>query len=248
MEKQSVGIIGHTGRLGGLILRELIGGSIPFVSGLHFNRSSTHSLEDVFLRNDIVVEASSGSFVPEILKTAFLGKSPLIICATGWNKERYSNLLNDLSQRIPVIIGSNASRGSLLQARCVSQLAETLGEDFDIDISEKHHRNKSDDLSGTAYELASVMQQAKKEKFGHDYKVNTLNTGERADKVINIRSFRSGNIFGEHEVSFIGKDEMITVKHVAFNRRAFSLGIMNLLSILRERTVPPGSYAFEDFY
>lgn len=245
MGKQKVGIIGYTGRLGSCVVKQLEL-SEELEPGFHFNRSSNRPLEEIFLENDIVLDASSFSFFPEVLKAASLGKASLVIATTGWDRDLYLPVLEELAKRIPIVVAPNGSFGAVLQKYCVAILTRFL-KDFDVDVLERHHRKKKEPFSGTAEDLADIICRIKTDISGNDYDVRKISGGSRDSGKIDIRSMRSGNLVGEHEVSFTGDGEMITIKHTVFDRQVFAKGFVEIISLLTQSKKTPGIYSTEDF-
>ena len=237
--KTRVGIIGATGRMG-VLLTELLVADDTYALGLGFSRSTQadvgreRGLEAVFEENDMVVDFSSHHLVESILQTARKTPKPLIICTTGWSRVAVEKTIASISKQVPIVIASNTSVGACLQRHLAGVVAE-LSESYDVDISEKHHRNKIDSPSGTAKELLKTIQQDKKTTYNVDYKsYNPLTDGKRPPHRIGMTAQRSGNLAGEHEVTFTAGYESLSIKHLAFDRRLFAIGALRIISWLRD--------------
>lgn len=215
-----IGIIGITGRVGKLLCEEIDQNS-NFIRGKAFSREG-NSLEEVFADNDCVIDFSSPDLLKDILIAAINNPKPLIICTTGWDYNNYQKEIKEISAKVPLLIAPNTSLGACVQLFITKQLAKILGTDFDIDIIEKHHRNKIDIPSGTSRQLANSIIEVK----GHDYTVGEIKHGPRPDNFIGSVALRSGSVFGEHEVIFTGDCEMVSIKHQAFNRSLFAKGAL----------------------
>ena len=247
MSAKKIGIIGHTGRTGQILVNMLK--SHPyFKNGLNFSRKQAPalSINDVFEDNDYIIDFSSGAAINKILETALSIPKPLVICATGWSYEEVSNLINLLSNKTPLIIASNTSIGASLQQYIAEKLASMLGTEFDIDIHEQHHRNKIDIPSGTANSLAETIIDTKKKSHNLTYKVNKIDHGPRPDDTVGITSIRSGNIIGEHSIKFTSEEEMITITHTALNRELFARGALRMVEWIRKANPKPGLYSIKD--
>ena len=118
-----------------------------------------------------------------------------------------------------------------------------LGDRFDIEIVEKHHNQKIDAPSGTAYALADalneVLQPAKNFTYGRHSKNN-----RRSKNEIGIHAIRGGTIAGEHSVIFAGQDEIIEITHTAHSRKLFALGAMEAVKYMAGKTA--GLYTMSD--
>jgi len=239
---QKIGIIGNSGRVG-KILVDVINKVKKFINGKGFSRTQIpmHTLKAVFEDNDYVVDFSKPELVPEILTVA---DKPLVICTTGWSMGQMQSLVALASQKVPLVIASNTSMGAYFQQMLVQKLASMLGEDFDIDIFERHHRQKADAPSGTAKALLGAVQDAKKAQ-GLDYQPYSAH-GLRPAQAVGMQAQRSGNIFGEHEVSFTNEDERIVIGHVAFSRAIFAKGALQIVKWLHAHKPTPGVYTMQD--
>jgi 4-hydroxy-tetrahydrodipicolinate reductase len=247
---KKIGIVGNSGRMGNL-LASAIENHKHFSLGAGFSRNQQPyiPLEKVFEENDCIIDFAKGDFVEKLLKTAIASPKPIIICSTGWHYARVAHLINELSKKIPLVIASNTSIGAYLQRQLAKKLAEFLDEEFDIDVIEKHHRHKVDIPSGTANTLIKDIQTAKLQKFGLEYKAEILaNSGERPNNLIGLAVLRSGNLFGDHEITFTSSEEMISIRHVAMSRALFAKGAIKIAEWLENSKPTPGIYSVEDIF
>jgi len=245
--KKKIGIIGSTGRMG-RIVKEQISAHNNFENGLNFNdeNSLEITLEEVFGSNDYIIDFSSPQIIGSILEIVFSTPRPLVIGTTGWSGQQVRDLLIKASAKAPIVIASNTSYGMAIQRYMVRQLARLLDSNYDIDITEKHHRHKIDIPSGTANTLLKDIQDTKQNYHELNYEAYVLKNGPRPPNFIGINIQRSGNINGDHEVSFISPDEMISIKHVAFNRSLFAKGALNIVNWLDQTKPQPGLYSIND--
>lgn len=151
-------------------------------------------------------------------------KCPILIGATGFNLEE-SVYLESLGEKIPIMVAPNLSRGVDLLYRLAEVAADTVGDAFQVEIIEAHHRWKEDSPSGTARELSKVLREH------GDY-------GE-----IPVHSIRMGDITGEHRLIFAAEGEMVEIIHRAASRRAFAKGVPAALKFLADAN--PGHYSFK---
>ncbi len=98
-----------------------------------------------------------------------------------------------------------------------------LGDNFDIEIVEKHHNQKIDAPSGTAIMLANAVNSCFNDKMVYEYDRHSKRR-KRSDSEIGIHSIRGGTIVGEHDVIFAGHDEVITISHSAQSKEVFAVG------------------------
>ncbi|MEF9520207.1 dihydrodipicolinate reductase C-terminal domain-containing protein [Chlamydia crocodili] len=237
-----VGIIGCSGRMGTL-LGTLLKSIARFNLGPGFSRTSAHSLSFVIENNDILVDFSSSSFSDELLTALLCNPKPLIFATTKPSaSSSIDRKLEDLAAYVPVVVCPNTSLGACVQKRLAVLLASVFDDTYDIRITEVHHRNKKDLISGTANELVSILCDAKQKEWQQEYSV-----GSKSDNVKNIElhTSRVGNISGEHEIAFIGDKEQITLRHTVFSREVFAEGVLRILDWLLNESPPPGCYGPE---
>lgn len=241
-----VGIIGVSGRMGQVLSQE-----IEKREGLELGTSYSKelagevSLGAVFENNDVVVDFSNAGLVESVLKAALATPKPLVICTTGWDREALQANLDQLATQVPVILATNTSVGAAIQRFIVSIVAKALGDEFDVDLHESHHKFKVDSPSGTAMTLIEDIQQAKKEAFNRDFETYTVGHGAREDDLIGVSVTRAGSIVGEHAVSFTSLEEQITIKHTAFDRALFAKGALKCVEWIAQKN-SPGSYTIFD--
>ena len=133
-------------------------------------------------------------------------------------------------------------RSNLLQL-LVKRTAEVLGENFDVEIIERHHNKKKDAPSGTALMLAESVNEGFEQQKQFVYGRQGL-TGEREKSEVGIHAVRGGTIVGEHEVMFAGEDEIITLSHSARSRKVFASGAIKAAAWLCGK--PAGKYGMSD--
>ena len=145
---------------------------------------------------------------------------------------KYYNI-NELSKTAPVFFSFNMSLGINLLIDLCRSAYTALGGDCDIEITEKHHRNKLDAPSGTALMLANEIKEAKTDavfvcgRYGHQ---------KRTEKEIGIHALRMGGVIGEHEVILATPTETITLKHEAHSRSLFAEGAIAAADFIKDKS------------
>lgn len=241
-----IGIVGVSGRMGQVLSQEISKNS-SLTLGASYSKESAHSvsLTDLFIDNDIIVDFSNALLVEPVLDAALQNPKPLVICTTGWDREALDAKITALAKKVPVILATNTSIGAAVQRYIVKVVAKALGDDFDVDLHESHHRFKVDSPSGTAMTLLEDIKEAKKLAFDRDFKAYSVGDGAREDNLIGVSVTRSGSIVGEHEVSFTSLDEQITIKHRAFDRALFAKGALKA-ALWCKGIEKPGLYTIFD--
>jgi 4-hydroxy-tetrahydrodipicolinate reductase len=135
--------------------------------------------------------------------------------------------LAEYAHTIPVVFAPNMSVGVTVLARMVEMCAQLLGESYDVEILEMHHRHKADAPSGTALLLGEAAAHA----LGRDLKTSAVYaregvTGARKPGAIGFAVLRGGEVVGEHTVVFAGAGERIELAHKAASRSNFAQGAL----------------------
>jgi len=200
-------------------------------------------LSDIKEEADIVIDFSHVSLTPALLDFCEAKKLPLVLCTTGISGELESRVA-EAAESIPVFKSFNMSLGvSLLQA-LVRQATRVLWDTCDIEIIEKHHNRKVDAPSGTAVMIAQAAASALPHEPSFVYD-RTLEHKRRDSKDIGIHSIRGGNIVGEHEIMFVGPNEILTISHSAQSRELFANGAVKAAEFLMTKE-KPGLYNMDD--
>ena len=189
---------------------------------------------------DFTVPASSVA----LAQLAAKSKLVHVIGTTGFSADDEQKI--EAAARSTVIVKSgNMSRGVNLLAALVRQVAKTLGDEFDIEILEMHHRRKVDAPSGTALLLGQAAAEGRG-TYLEKRKVASRegHTGERGSGDIGFATLRGGTVVGEHSVIFAGPSERIELTHKADDRAIFANGA---LAAARWGTAQkPGLYSMAD--
>lgn len=222
-----VGIIGISGRMG-QVLSDEVSKKPGYEVGASYSKelAGEVTLAAVFADNDVVVDFSNAALVENVLEAALTTPKPLMICTTGWDQVALQPKIDALAEKMPVILATNTSVGAAIQRYIVQIVSKALGDEFDVDLHESHHRFKVDSPSGTAVTLLDDIKAAKQSAYGKTFETYTVGHGAREADLIGVSVSRSGSIVGEHEVSFTSLEEQITIKHTAFDRSLFAKGAL----------------------
>ena len=228
-----VGILGSTGRVGTLLVKNLLEDNELTLNVVHIFEEKTSSLpENIIVTNsisklleesDVVIDFSLPEATQELCEEALKNPTPLVIATTGLN-EHQQNLLITVAKEMPLLYSSNMSAGIAVLKQLVEQVSRTLN-DFDIEIIEYHHKHKIDAPSGTALTLGEFAAKGREQDLaqvrvsGRDGRI-----GERTKDEIAIMALRGGDIVGRHTVGFYNDGEFIELNHTATSRETFSKG------------------------
>jgi 4-hydroxy-tetrahydrodipicolinate reductase len=167
-----------------------------------------------------------------------------VIGTTGFSAAQREEIAA-LARRAAILVAPNMSVAVTLAFKVLAIMAKALGDDYDIEITEIHHRFKKDAPSGTAVRMAEVVAEA----LGRDLdQVGVYGRqglpGERTGKEIGVMSLRSGDVVGEHTVSFGTLGERLELTHRAHSRDTFARGALRAVRWMVGR--PPGLYSMHD--
>ncbi|HTP66089.1 MAG TPA: 4-hydroxy-tetrahydrodipicolinate reductase [Geobacteraceae bacterium] len=204
----------------------------------------TDNLNEVVKGCDVLIDFTAPKVSLKNLEVCGLFSKAIVIGSTGFTAEEKA-LAKELAMDIPVVLAPNMSVGVNVCFKVLADIARILGDDFDVEIVEAHHRLKKDAPSGTAVRMGEVVAGA----LGRDYrKVANCHregiTGERTREEIGMQTIRGGDIVGDHTVYFIGQGERIELTHRAHTRDMFSRGAVRAAKWVVCQT--PGLYDMQD--
>lgn len=151
---------------------------------------------------------------------------PIVIGTTGLTAEQKQKL-ELLANEIPIVCSPNMSVGANVLADIIPSVVGDLGDTFDMELVEVHHKMKKDAPSGTALMLAEAMARSREWELGEVMNAARLGiTGPRPHKEIGIQSVRGGDVTGIHTAYFFGPGEYIKIEHVAESRDTFAYGAL----------------------
>ncbi len=191
---------------------------------------------------DAIIDFSHPSALEGVLKYADEHKLPVVVATTGLSADQIA-AVQTMATRVPVFFSANMSLGISLLAELARKAAAVLGEDFDIEILEKHHNQKIDAPSGTALLLADALSESLSYQAEYVYDRHAVRQ-KRDHKEIGFSSIRGGTIVGEHDVIFAGRDEVITLSHSAASKEVFAVGAINAALFLIDKAA--GYYSMAD--
>ncbi|MDH5202440.1 MAG: 4-hydroxy-tetrahydrodipicolinate reductase [Nitrospirota bacterium] len=202
------------------------------------------SLDSVIDNADMIISFTTVEASLEHLRFASSKGKAMVIGTTGFSKDHLKEVA-ELTKKIPCVMASNMSMGVNLLLKVLQDIARVLGDDYDIEIIEAHHRLKKDAPSGTALKIAQVISGAINRNLEEVavYARKGL-IGERTRKEIGIQTIRAGDIVGEHTVIFGGLGERIEITHKASSRDTFARGALKAALWLSGR--PAGLYDMQD--
>lgn len=241
----NISICGANGKMGKTIYNCAQNrNDIKVISGIDVNTQKYADFEivakpsDLTIKPDVIVDYSHPSVLKNLLEYCLTTGTPVVLATTGYSDEQI-NEIKKASEQIPIFFSWNMSLGINLLVGLSKKATEILGNQFDIEIIEKHHNQKVDAPSGTALMIANSINETL--EIPHNYIYDRHSQRKKRDKnEIGIHSIRGGTIVGEHEVIFAGNDETISLKHVATSKTVFAEGSLNASIFLKGK--PAGIY------
>lgn len=233
-------LLGAKGRMGQAIVAAAEKASVEIVAALDLGDDVSHSID----RCDVVIDFSNPGATGSLCRACADAKKSAVIGTTGHSKEE-RQLIDKLSESVPVVLSPNFSVGVNALFWLTRKAAELLGDNFDLEIAETHHRLKKDAPSGTAKKLAEILCDVR----GLDYAKNVRHgreglVGERPANEIGVHSIRGGDVVGDHTVTFAGAGERLELSHKAVSRETFAAGALRAAQWVVDK--PAGLYSMED--
>lgn len=168
----------------------------------------------------------------------------LVIGTTGFSTEQKARI-TAAAGKVGIVMAPNMSVGVNVALRLLDLAARALGEGYDVEIVEAHHRHKVDAPSGTALRMGEVVAAA----LGRDLATDAVYgregvTGERKPSTIGFATMRGGDIVGDHTVMFAGIGERVEITHKASSRATFAMGALRAARFLGAKQ--SGLYDMQD--
>ncbi|MBS3927497.1 MAG: 4-hydroxy-tetrahydrodipicolinate reductase [Sphingomonadales bacterium] len=235
-----IGIIGSAGRMGAALTAAIAAAGEELAGGI----DKDGDLAALAARSDVLVDFSAPAALEGNLDAAIAAGVPIVVGTTGL-EERHHWLCDAAGESIPILQTGNTSLGVTLLAHLVREAASKLGEDWDIEIAETHHRMKVDAPSGTALLLGEAAAKGRGiDLAGHAARGRDGITGARTSGEIGFSSLRGGSVAGDHSVLFLGDSERLSLSHLAEDRSIFARGAVRAAQWLIGKA--PGRYTMPE--
>ena len=236
----TIGIIGSEGRMGHALVQAIEDAGHGCAGGI----DKGGDIAALARKADVLVDFSAPAALQANLNAAIAAGIPLVIGTTGLEAGHHS-AIDTAAKDGAILQTGNTSLGVTLLAHLVREAAARLGDEWDIEVVEMHHRMKVDAPSGTAL----LLGEAAAEGRGIDLAANSERgrdgqTGARAKGAIGFASLRGGTVAGDHSVILAGEEERITLTHNAENRMIFARGAVKAAAWLIGK--PAGRYTMND--
>ncbi len=191
---------------------------------------------------DCIIDFSLAEALPGVIEAACAKQSALVVATTGLTDADHERM-QAASAIVPIFNATNMSLGINLMIDLIKQAAAFFGDGFDIEILEKHHKIKVDAPSGTAMTLAKEVASVFPE--GRDFVFDRHAVRQkRGQRELGISAVRGGTVVGEHDVMFLGEDEIFEITHKAYSKRVFGSGALRAAKFVAG--LPPRLYSMSD--
>jgi 4-hydroxy-tetrahydrodipicolinate reductase len=251
----NIGVTGCQGRVAKLVVKELQskkwGPNIHLAGGTvkpGYPKSNeflvSEDPDDIFQCSDVIIDFTTPEATSKHIWLAAKHHKPLVIGTTGLTDAQEQEI-SDASKETAIVYSANMSIGINLIKSLIQTACSILAEDYDIEISEIHHKHKVDSPSGTALELGKSAALGR----GVDFDTHAVYsrdgiTGERERGNIGFSVQRGGDIVGTHTLSLFGEGEHIALSHTATDRSLFAKGAIRAAIWLKDQ--PYGLYSMND--
>ncbi len=259
--EMKIGIVGCGGRMGRMLIQAVLASDGVSLSGgveqpghqalgrdlgelVGSTACGYHAEADpepLFERSDVAIDFTAPTATATHARLAARHGTALVVGTTGLGPEE-NECLSAAAEAVPVVVAANMSIGVNLLLGLTRQVAAILGEDYDIEIVEMHHRHKVDAPSGTALALGHAAAAGRGTSLDSvSQRVRDGQIGSRASGTIGFATLRGGDVVGEHTVIFAGEGERIELSHRATSRTVFAQGAVRAAKWTAGRS--PGLYS-----
>ena len=216
-------LVGADGRMG-----KAVAAAAAKDAGLTITAGIEHGdpIAPVIASCDVVIDFSAADATEVVCGACAQHGKPLVLGTTGHSAAQ-QDAVTKAAQKIPLVFAANFSVGVNVLFALTRRAAELLGNDFDLDVVEMHHRTKKDAPSGTAKRLLEILREVR-----------------GGEGEIQAQSIRAGDIVGEHTVILAGAGERLELTHRAASRETFAVGALRAACWAIKQS--PGLYNMED--
>jgi 4-hydroxy-tetrahydrodipicolinate reductase len=233
-------LLGAKGRMGQAIATAAEKAGVEITAGLDLGDDVTKHIAAC----DAVIDFSNPDAIESLCRACRDARKPVVIGTTGHSDKARASI-EETAKSVPVVFSPNFSVGVNTLFWLTRKAAQMLGDDFDLEITEMHHRLKKDAPSGTAKKLAEILCEVRKLDYAKDVRHGREGlVGERSAKEIGVHSIRGGDVVGDHTVTFAGAGERLELAHRAASREPFALGALRAARWVVGKS--PGLYSMED--
>jgi len=235
----SILLNGSQGRMGQAVSAACASLGVKISAHIDAGQDASASLDSC----DVIIDFSAPAATQSLLELARSKGKAIVIGTTGHTAEEKKRLL-PLAASVPCVWAGNFSVGVNLLFALTRQAARILGEDYDTEVIEMHHRFKKDAPSGTAARLLEIILEERKLNASHLRNGREGITGERTSTEVGMHSLRGGDVVGDHTILFAALGERLELTHKASDRAIFARGAVRAAQWVHGHK--PGVYDMQD--
>jgi 4-hydroxy-tetrahydrodipicolinate reductase len=234
-------VTGKSGRMGQAVIEAARQAGVNVVA----THDAGEDLATALAKADTVIDFTIHSFTKTLLEAAVKNGTRLVIGTTGHSEEE-RELIYAAAKTLPIVYAPNFSIGVNTLFWLTRHAARILGNDqFDIEVTEMHHRHKIDAPSGTARRLLEILNEETHTNYNDDIVHGRFGlTGARPAREIGMHTLRGGDVVGDHTVMFAADGERVELTHKASSRMTFASGAVKAAQWLVNQ--PAGLYDMQD--
>ncbi len=236
-----IAVLGARGRMGRALVRLAPDYGAEVVLALDAGEGDLGSLGKSGAK--VLVDFSSAPIVASAARACAAANVALVSGTTGLD-DAAKSALDDASKKIAVLAEPNMSIGVMVLGEIMRSAIAMLGDSFDVEIVETHHKMKADAPSGTALRLAEIAREARGDGEHPIVTGRSGRPGARTREEVGVLAVRGGDVIGDHTVHFFGAGERIELTHRATSRDVFAIGALRAATALAGK--PAGRYALRD--
>jgi len=234
-------VTGRQGRMGQAVIAAVANNANTQLHATHdMGQDLSQQLDGV----NVIIDFSHHTFTRELLEQALQRNIPVVIGTTGHTPEERA-FIEQCSAQLPIVFAPNFSIGVNTLFWLTRQATRILGESFDIEVTEMHHKHKIDAPSGTANRILGILCEESGLDIDKDVAHGRLgNIGPRPARQIGMHTLRGGDVIGDHSIIYSAEGEQVTLSHHASSRMTFAGGAVHSAVWLCKQ--PKGMYNMED--
>ncbi len=243
IEKMKISVLGSTGAMGRFVIKAALQAGHVVQNKVSSRDNISNLFDDANCIIDFSCPMATESMLEYIMKNE--KNIPVVIGTTGLSK-MHLDLMENCSKFTQIFYAPNMSVLVSIMNMMVYSLSKLLGDDFDVEIFDIHHKLKKDAPSGTALMFGKTVAKARKQNFADI--ANFVRYGiieQRQKGEIGFSVQRCGKVIGTHEVKFMGEYEDVAMTHCAHSKEIFAKGAVKVAYWIGEQ--PPGLYNMNDF-
>lgn len=239
-DTDGVSVIGGTEYIG----HSSIGSDLGVLAGVgRKDIFIVENIEDVLTDCDVIIDFTTPESSIRTLNAAVSHEKSIVIGTTGFSAEQ-KNMISQAAEKIRCVFAPNMSIGVNVLFKVVEDVSKALGDAYDVEIVEAHHKFKKDAPSGTAVKLSEIVARSLDRNIDQVGVYGRKGITERDPKEIGIHTVRAGDIVGEHRVLYGGMGETLELFHRAQSRETFARGSISAAKWVVNQ--PPGLYDMQD--